>query len=130
MALVYVAASTEEDREMARWFCMLLVFLVFALASARNVPKDAGLQGQKNFFAFGGVGGFAGVGSGIGGGGFPSLGGGDGGIGGLGGGSGLGGGGGLGGFPGSGGGLGGGIGGGIGGGKGDCGDGGSGLLHP
>ena len=111
---------------MARCYCILvLIALVIAQASARDVPKDAGLNDQKNFIAYGGVGGFAGVG------GLPNLGGVAGGLGGLGG---VGG---LGGDSGSGGALGGGVGGGVGvggglgGGSGDCADGDAGsLFHP
>ncbi|KAJ7008930.1 glycine-rich family protein [Populus alba x Populus x berolinensis] len=48
---------------MARCYCILvLIALVIAQASARDVPKDAGLNDQKNLIAYGGVGGFAGVG--------------------------------------------------------------------
>ncbi|KAK8345890.1 hypothetical protein V6Z12_A07G178100 [Gossypium hirsutum] len=103
--------------------CFMILALTFAVihcsTAARNVPAGTGLDDQKNFVAFGGVGG------GLGG-----LGGGIGGLGGLGDSPGLGG---LGGATGGLGGLGGGIGGlgsGIGG-SGDCPDGGAGsLLHP
>ncbi|KAG4982032.1 hypothetical protein JHK87_026781 [Glycine soja] len=83
---------------MARW-CMILVVLALAVvASARNMPNDAGLENQKNFLGYGfsGVGNnglpFGGVGSGFDGnmGGPSGLGGlggfgGPGGLGGLGG---------------------------------------------
>ncbi|KAF9688460.1 hypothetical protein SADUNF_Sadunf02G0199400 [Salix dunnii] len=71
---------------MARFYCLLvLIALVIARANARDVPKDTGLNDQKNFIAYGGVGGFAGVG------GLPNLGGVVGGLGGIGGVGGLGG---------------------------------------
>ncbi|KAK7393314.1 hypothetical protein VNO78_21866 [Psophocarpus tetragonolobus] len=79
---------------MAKW-CILVVFALAVVASARNIPNDGGLQDQKNFLGYGfsGVGSnglpFAGIGSGFDGGmGGPS---GIGGLGGLGGPSGLGG---------------------------------------
>ncbi|KAI5599894.1 hypothetical protein BDE02_02G226400 [Populus trichocarpa] len=115
-----IPGSTEHPASPA-----VLIALVIAQASARDVPIDAGLNDQKNFIAYGGVGGFAGVG------GLPNLGGVAGGLGGLGG---VGG---LGGDSGSGGALGGGVGGGVGvggglgGGSGDCADGDAGsLFHP
>ncbi|TYI74120.1 hypothetical protein E1A91_D07G177900v1 [Gossypium mustelinum] len=113
--------------------CFMILALTFAVihcsTAARNVPAGTGLDDQKNFVAFGGVGGFAGTG--LGGGGGGGVGGGLGGLGGgLGDSPGLGG---LGGATGGLGGLGGGIGGlgsGIGG-SGDCPEGGAGsLLHP
>ncbi|KHN09417.1 hypothetical protein glysoja_016516 [Glycine soja] len=72
---------------MAKW-CMLVLVLALAVAtSARDVPnpKDAGLNDQKNFISYGGVGGYSGIGSN----GLPfggaGIGGGTTGIGGLGG---------------------------------------------
>ncbi|KAM6564977.1 hypothetical protein CsatB_024975 [Cannabis sativa] len=109
---------------MASKWCIAL-FIALAVAhqvTARNVPaasKDAaaGLDDQKNFMTYGGMGGYSGVGNnglpfgGVGG----AFGGGGGGINaGIGGGVGLGGGGGLGGFGGLGGGGGAGLGGGAG----------------
>ncbi|MDG2774606.1 hypothetical protein P7M68_24105, partial [Vibrio parahaemolyticus] len=116
----------ETKRDMAKW-CMLVLVLALAVAtSARDVPnpKDAGLNDQKNFISYGGVGGYSGIGSnglpfggaGIGGGFGGGLGGGLGGLGGTTGG--------IGGFGGTGSGVGGGIGGGVGTGVG----GGSGVL--
>ncbi|XVE78045.1 hypothetical protein DITRI_Ditri13aG0112700 [Diplodiscus trichospermus] len=92
---------------MAKWSVMLVLALVLVHTSARNVPADttvatstapssvpsgAGVEDQKNFLTYGGVGGFSGIGSnglpfgGVGGlGGVTPLGG-AGGLGGLGGG--------------------------------------------
>lgn len=105
----------------AKWRIVLVLALVVAHATARNVPapapNDAGLNDQKNFLTYGGVGGYSGVGNnglpfgGVGG----AIGGGGNGLGGgLGGGIGLGGLGGLGGAGGLGGGAGTGVGGGTG----------------
>ncbi|KAK7284204.1 hypothetical protein RJT34_18946 [Clitoria ternatea] len=110
---------------MAKWCFLLLVLSLAVATSARNVPSDnaaaaAGLNDQKNFVSFGGVGGYSGIGSnglpfggagaGVGGGFGGGLGGGGlGGLGGIGG---------VGGLGGTGGGVGGGIGSGIGGGNG------------
>nr|AAB82000.1 glycine-rich protein [Onobrychis viciifolia] len=79
-------------------YCMcffLVLSLAVAATTARNVPSDAGLNDQKNFLTYGGVGGysgigangmpFGGVGAGMGAGG-GGLGAGVGGFGGLGGG--------------------------------------------
>uniref|UniRef100_A0A6N2KF94 Glycine-rich protein n=1 Tax=Salix viminalis TaxID=40686 RepID=A0A6N2KF94_SALVM len=118
---------------MARsYVCVVLVVLALAavhtsardvptdknmnVASTQNVPSDSGLNDQKNFVTYGGVGGYSGIGAG----GLPFGGveeavwvvvlGGAGGLGGLGGG--------VGGLGGLGGGGGGGVGGGVGGGSG------------
>lgn len=132
---------------MAKWCVtvMLVLAVVAVHTRARNTPSDhddqvvhnaakiapsgAGLDDQKNFLTYGGVGGFSGIGSnglpfgGVGGlagvtglGGAGGLGG-IGGVGGLGGASGLGGSSGLGGVGGVGGAVGGGSGGGVGGGS-------------
>ena len=126
---------------MAKWCANVMLVLAVAAAhtSARNTPSDhddqvvhntaksaptdAGLDDQKNFLTYGGVGGFSGIGSnglpfgGVGGlGGITGLGG-AGGLGGIGGVGGLGGSSGLGGVGGVGGGVGGGAGGGVGGGS-------------
>ncbi|EXC24147.1 hypothetical protein L484_015162 [Morus notabilis] len=102
-----------------KWCIALVLALAVVHATARNVPaatpakKDAGLNDQKNFLTYGGVGGYSGLGAnGLPFGGFGAGVGGGGGLGG-----GLGGGGGIGGFGGLGGagGLGGGGGGGVGG---------------
>ncbi|XP_010264025.1 PREDICTED: glycine-rich protein 5-like [Nelumbo nucifera] len=64
---------------MARWGVMLVLVLTVVNTTARNLPnKDAGLNDQKNFISFGGVGGYAGLGGGL-----PSLGGGIGGVAGV-----------------------------------------------
>ncbi|XVF81130.1 hypothetical protein PTKIN_Ptkin15bG0131700 [Pterospermum kingtungense] len=44
------------------WSVVLVLALVAVHASARNVPSDAGLNDQKNFLTYGGVGGYSGVG--------------------------------------------------------------------
>ncbi|TKY52815.1 hypothetical protein E2542_SST24337 [Spatholobus suberectus] len=43
---------------MARW-CILVVLALAVVASARNMPNDAGLEDQKNFLGYG----FSGVGN-------------------------------------------------------------------
>ncbi|CAJ2632790.1 unnamed protein product [Trifolium pratense] len=83
-----------------RCMILLVLALVVAATSARNIPSDAGVKDQKNFVSFGGVGGYSGIGSnglpfggagaGIGGafgsgGGLGGLGGGIGSLGGVGG---------------------------------------------
>ncbi|CDP03837.1 unnamed protein product [Coffea canephora] len=78
---------------MARWFVMLFVLalVVAQTGAARDIPNDkGGLADQKNFFNYGGVGGFNGIGSNglpfggvggaVGGGGLGGTGGGLGGI--------------------------------------------------
>ncbi|KAJ7977119.1 keratin, type II cytoskeletal 2 epidermal-like [Quillaja saponaria] len=115
---------------MAALLCMIMVMVLSLVvahtSAARNVPSDAGLNDQKNFVNYGGIGGFSGVGDNglpfVGAGAGVGAGGGIGGLGGAGGLGGLGGGtgglGGLGGGAGGIGGLGGGVGGGVGGGAG------------
>ncbi|KAL5562055.1 hypothetical protein UlMin_031802 [Ulmus minor] len=49
---------------MAKWFALLVLALAVVHTTARNAPapNDAGLNDQKNFGSFGGVGGYSGVG--------------------------------------------------------------------
>ncbi|OMO71168.1 hypothetical protein COLO4_28358 [Corchorus olitorius] len=56
---------------MAKWSVMLVLALVVVHASARNVPTEttvpaggaAGLDDQKNFLSYGGIGGYSGIGA-------------------------------------------------------------------
>ncbi|KAK3009520.1 hypothetical protein RJ639_013921 [Escallonia herrerae] len=50
---------------MAGWSIIFLVALalIVALASARDVPSDEGLNDQKNVVSFGGLGGYSGIGA-------------------------------------------------------------------
>ncbi|KAK8557602.1 hypothetical protein V6N13_007959 [Hibiscus sabdariffa] len=53
-----------EKRGMAKWSVVMVVLaLLVAHATARNVPTSADLEDQKNFLTYGGLGGFSGIGS-------------------------------------------------------------------
>ena len=60
-----VSVNTVEarKREMAKWCIMLVLAVVVATTSARDVPNDATVKDQKNFMSYGGLGGYSGVGS-------------------------------------------------------------------